>query len=346
MKKHSTVLLMVLLATIFFNELFAQAAQPVYNVTAGNGNGLRFWSSDNYKIHMGNTSTYRFGPVTDYSIKFNMTSSIPGRGWTWGPAGAEPSAALNVGGTFRIKGTFIYGGNLESSKTDYTKIQLTTHDWSGSHGLLFNAYQNITMNGGLATTGNTKYANDASRFGSGAGAIMFFGNGGAMDFMVSPASTGKDTDVNWGMSKMRILRNGNIGMGTLTPTHKLEVNGSIRSKEIIVETTSWPDYVFEKEYDLKPLEILENYISENSHLPNIPSAKEITKNGVKVGEMNVKLLEKIEELTLYTIQQEKEIKKQQEKLIFQEEKFQTQEKLIKELLSRLDKVESKILKNK
>lgn len=56
--------------------------QTYYDVTSGNGYGIRFWQHDAYKIHMGNTSEYRYGPVSDYSIKMNM-SELPGRGWTW-----------------------------------------------------------------------------------------------------------------------------------------------------------------------------------------------------------------------------------------------------------------------
>ncbi|WP_299433199.1 hypothetical protein [uncultured Aquimarina sp.] len=306
MKTHIIALLTLFLVSSIFHASFAQTAIPIRNVTPGNGNGLRFWGSDNYKIHMGNTAEYKFGPVTDYSIKSNM-SNTTGRGWTWGPVGATPTAALNVFGTFRIKGSFTYGGNLESAKTDYTKIQLATYDWSGSHALLFNAYKDLTIGGGLSATGNTKYANDIGSYNNGAGAIMFFGNGGAMDFLVSPGSTGKDTNINWGMPKMRILRSGNVGIGTTTPTHKLEVNGLVRSKEVLCEATSWPDYVFEEEYDLKPLSVVENYIKENGHLSNIPSAREVAKEGVKLTAMNVKLLEKIEELTLYVIQMNKEL---------------------------------------
>jgi len=88
--------------------------------------------------------------------------------------------------------------------------------------------------------------------------------------------------------------------------NQLEVNGIIRSKEIKIEASLWPDYVFEDHYDLKELSEVEKFIAKNGHLPNIPSAKEVENNGISVGEMNAKLLEKIEELTLYLIQQRKE----------------------------------------
>ncbi|MFY0592012.1 hypothetical protein [Roseivirga sp.] len=88
------------------------------------------------------------------------------------------------------------------------------------------------------------------------------------------------------------------------------VQGDIESKKVKVTATpgSVPDYVFKPDYKLRSLSELENYIRANSHLPNIPSAKEVESNGQDVGEMQLKLLEKIEELTLYIIQQEKRIK--------------------------------------
>ena len=99
---------------------------------------------------------------------------------------------------------------------------------------------------------------------------------------------------------------GNVGIGTGNPgSWKLAVNGNIRAKEIKVET-GWADYVFADDYVLPSLEEVEKHIKEKGHLINIPSAATIESNGVKLGEMNKLLLEKIEELTLYIIQQNKD----------------------------------------
>ncbi len=100
---------------------------------------------------------------------------------------------------------------------------------------------------------------------------------------------------------------GNIGIGTTTPSEKLSVNGTIRSKEIKVEASPWPDYVFEEDYPLIPLSELEAFVMENHHLPEVPTEAEVTENGVELGATVNLLLKKIEELTLYTIEQQKEI---------------------------------------
>ncbi|RQO66489.1 hypothetical protein DBR43_30235 [Pedobacter sp. KBW06] len=97
-----------------------------------------------------------------------------------------------------------------------------------------------------------------------------------------------------------------IGMDAIdTRGYKLAVNGKIRAHEIRVETANWPDYVFKKEYNLRSLAETEKYILDNGHLPEIPSASEIDKDGLALGEMNKKLLKKIEELTLHLIAMEK-----------------------------------------
>ena len=131
--------------------------------------------------------------------------------------------------------------------------------------------------------------------------------------------------------------NGNIGIGTTnTNGWKLAVNGKIIAKEIKVET-GWSDFVFYDNYKLPTLKQVEKYIKEKGHLKDIPSAEEVKENGIYLGEMDSKLLRKIEELTLYTIQQQKEIKKQAEKI----ENLELLNKTLFELQSRLEKLESK-----
>lgn len=104
---------------------------------------------------------------------------------------------------------------------------------------------------------------------------------------------------------------GNIGIGTSNfadgaTTYGLSVKGKIRAEEVKVYNT-WADYVFSSSYKLASLKEVENYIIKNGHLKNVPSAKEITEKGLELGEMAKIQQEKIEELTLYLIEQNKEI---------------------------------------
>lgn len=108
--------------------------------------------------------------------------------------------------------------------------------------------------------------------------------------------------------------NGNVGIGTTTPSQKLSVNGTINAKEVVVTTSGWPDYVFNKGYHLSSLDSLNGFIENNGHLPGMPSAKDIRDNGQNVGEMNKKLLQKVEELTLYLLKQNKTIEAQKQEL--------------------------------
>lgn len=141
----------------------------------------------------------------------------------------------------------------------------------------------------------------------------------------------------------KFVINGQVGIGVSTfPTtatvngspanvsaYQLFVNGGALAKQVVV-SNSWADYVFEKSYKLKPLEEVEAFINANGHLPNIPAAKEVETNGLDLGDMARRQQEKIEELTLYVIEHDKLIKKNQELIDLQESK-------IKEINSKLSK---------
>lgn len=103
-----------------------------------------------------------------------------------------------------------------------------------------------------------------------------------------------------------------INTTTIPSGYTMSIKGKLITEEIKVQqygTSGWPDYVFKKEYKLPSLQEVEKQIKDNGHLKDIPSAEEVAKNGFLLGEMNAKLLQKIEELTLYSIEQEARIKR-------------------------------------
>ena len=109
---------------------------------------------------------------------------------------------------------------------------------------------------------------------------------------------------------------GRVGIGTYHPTanYLLTVAGGIHARKIYITSWAGADFVFSQEYKLRTLSELDQFVNQNKHLPEIPSAKEMEENGMDMGEFQIKLLQKIEELTLYIIQQQKEIEELKTKL--------------------------------
>ncbi len=107
---------------------------------------------------------------------------------------------------------------------------------------------------------------------------------------------------------------GNVGIGTTNPQSLLAVNGTINTKEVVVTNTGWSDYVFGPNYHLTPLNQVAAYINEHHHLPEIPSEAEVKEKGVGLGDMQAKLLAKVEELTLHMIQADEKNRQLQERI--------------------------------
>lgn len=114
---------------------------------------------------------------------------------------------------------------------------------------------------------------------------------------------------------MAFMPNGNIGIGTTTPgSYKLAVEGTLGARKIKVQQTAWADFVFAPDYTLPSLQYVEEFIKTHQHLPEIPSEKEVKESGIDLGDMNKKLLQKVEELTLYLIEERKMNQAQERKM--------------------------------
>ncbi|WCT13671.1 hypothetical protein [Mucilaginibacter jinjuensis] len=138
----------------------------------------------------------------------------------------------------------------------------------------------------------------------------------------------------WGnlTDRLMIDNNGSVGIGTSAPdpNSKLTVGGTIHATEVLVDpNVTIPDYVFDKNYDLASLKDVKTYIDQNHHLPGIPSAAQVAKEGMNLGEMNTKLLKKIEELTLYLIEKDKDLSKEKLRNDAQQKELDAIRKMLK-----------------
>lgn len=130
---------------------------------------------------------------------------------------------------------------------------------------------------------------------------MAIGSRSDLVFLAGSSGIGYQTE------RMRILEDGNVGIGITTPSEKLSVNGNIKAKKIIVSQTGWADHVFNDDYQLKPLQEVASFIKMNKRLPEVPSAKEVAEKGVSLGDTQALLLKKVEELTLYLIKMQSQL---------------------------------------
>lgn len=209
------------------------------NISSGTGNGIRFWSSDSYKIHMGNDAEYHYGPVTDYSIKTNMSSNS-GRGWTWGIAGSTPVAAISNTGNLQIAGY----GVMDGLRTDAKIAAPSLPDPDNNYDLVFNSGNGglIYANGSTAPFklhvqdghGRVHYLWNVEESGgtydyavSGEGASWFLTNGGSFQFQTAPSGTAGDP-ISWNTGLYQ-ASDGKVGIGTTSPSYELHVAGKIKS---------------------------------------------------------------------------------------------------------------------
>ena len=260
------------------------------------GSGISFWDTDGTHIYNNNTGNVGIGTISPLD-KLTVETGNNSYGIT------HRSTLGNILST-RIGGTT--AGIDTFSPTDMRIFSggLSRMIISQTTGQVFIGSDQPAV--GTKLTVQTLNNSDG---------ISHIGEGGnILSTRIGGTSAGFGTFSNTNMrifcnSSSRIFvaaATGNVGIGTDNPTYKLSVLGNIRSNEVVVET-GWADYVFDKKYILKPLEEVEKFILHNKHLPGIPSAAEIKKNGLPLGDTQKRMMEKIEELTLYVIDLKKEI---------------------------------------
>jgi hypothetical protein len=212
----------------------------------------------------------------------------------------------------------IQGGNSSNS----TSTPIVLQNQGGRVGIgTTSPNEKLEVAGNIRQSGRTTYLYGANSNEN--QALMFAGWGVAHggiywrgDSRTFTINTGDfaDNPGHYGNANLAVTGNVLIGKTSQSNTsYKLDINGIARANKIVVNTTG-ADFVFEEDYSLRTLEELQKYIQQNKHLPEIPSAQEMEKEGLDVGDLNIKLLQKIEEMTLYIIAQNKKMQNLEERV--------------------------------
>ncbi|MFD2602541.1 hypothetical protein [Flavobacterium suzhouense] len=286
------------------------------------GTGSTFYGSS-----AGISATSTANTFIGYRAGFNTTSGSANTfvGYNVGTANSTGTTNVIVGSGNNTTGSYnTFLGNTSTSNTSgndnvFIGNIVATSNTSGSGNIYIGKYcaSGTGVNGSFNLSigyaaGNNNTGSNNVFIGKGAGT-----NSVGSDLLFID-NTSTSTPLIWGnFAADQLKLNGKVGIGGVTTfpatagsinvnNYKLFVNGGVLATEVRV-ATSWADYVFEDTYPLLSLKEVECFIDKNGHLPNVPSAKQVETDGISIGEMAKIQQEKIEELTLYLIQQQKEI---------------------------------------
>ena len=283
---------------VFINDLpgwniNTNSPQPGGNVLLANGGG-------NVGIGV-DVPTYKLEVAGETKITGTSTFDLPFGPIIWGALSVHDETNLHL----LMDGNSINAVNNGSGEADF--LRLCRHGGG--------------VQIGLAGVGSSDATLSVARGAGMNGTAMFRGTTHISYFNFG---TNEDTFIRGGKSGSSVVINdthngnvyiaeggGNVGIGTNNLAYKFNVNGTIRSKEIVVES-NWADYVFDDTYALPSLHSVEQFIQQHHHLPNMPAASDVEDKGLPVGEVQTKMMEKIEELTLYIIDLHHEIETMKE----------------------------------
>ena len=281
-------------------------------LVGGGGSGTNNWAASGSNIYNSNTGNVGIG-TTAPSTKLTLKTPINTAGWVHIGGADSIIVGEGIGGVSAAIGTSTnHAFRLNTSGLGRVHIYPLGEVVVGS---------NATSPFGKFTVETLNNSYGISHLGEG-GNILATRMGG------TSAGIGTFSPTNMrifagGFSRIFISEaTGNVGIGTDNPTYKLSVLGNIHCTEAVVET-GWADYVFEENYKLPLLSEVEKFILQYKHLPNIPSAKEVKTNGLNLGDTQKRMMEKIEELTLYLIENTKQLELLKKKIATMENKNQS-----------------------
>jgi hypothetical protein len=283
------------------NEIWLNSQNGNLSIGPATNHATKFVANGSERMRLTSTGNLGIGtasPAEKLEVNGNIRISSEYAGINWPQVSGVRGGILADDG-FAKRLTLFHGNSIvfETGTNDpdfnYTKMIIASN---GNVGIGTNApTYKLDINGANTVRQSTTDNYAQYMFTNSEGTSHIAASQKEMQFYAGQGST-VDVVIKYG---------GNVGIGTTTPQAKLAVNGDVYAKKIKVTQTGWPDFVFEKNYELKPLSEVESFIKQNKHLPEVPSADEVAKNDLDLGEMNKILLMKVEEVTLYLIEMEK-----------------------------------------